>query len=131
MVCILLCYFKILLTVFNQSYNCQTSHYLGRNRLPKPFLILNTRYKRKKIWFYLRSLAWLRKLDRAFFPFSIQSNKRPESPLVNHKLLLLIQQAPNSSGGSWMVSVSVKKILLTSWHFVFNIWLSFSLCNYS
>ena len=31
--------FKILLTVFNQSYNCQTSDYLGRNRLPKPFLI--------------------------------------------------------------------------------------------
>jgi hypothetical protein len=25
---------------FNQRYNCQTSHYLGRNRLPKPFLIL-------------------------------------------------------------------------------------------
>ena len=39
MVC-LLCDFKILLTVFNQSYNCQTSHYLGRNRLRKPFLIL-------------------------------------------------------------------------------------------
>ena len=73
MVC-LLCDFKILLTVFNQSYNCQTSHYtevryvsflsdgfitgivvnpperklakrtyvhyLGRNWLPKPFLIL-------------------------------------------------------------------------------------------
>ena len=39
MVC-LLCDFKILLTVFNQSYNCQTSHYLGRNRRPKPFLIL-------------------------------------------------------------------------------------------
>ena len=39
MVC-LLCDFRILLTVFNQSYNCQTSHYLGRNRLPKPFLIL-------------------------------------------------------------------------------------------
>ena len=36
----LLCDFKILLTVFNQSYNCQTSHNLGRNRLPKPFLIL-------------------------------------------------------------------------------------------
>ena len=36
----LLCDFKILLTVFNQSYNCQTSHYLDRNRLPKPFLIL-------------------------------------------------------------------------------------------
>ena len=39
MVC-LLCDFKILLTVFNQSYNCQTSHYLGRNWVPKPFLIL-------------------------------------------------------------------------------------------
>ena len=39
MVCSL-CHFKISLTVFNQSYNCQTSHYLGRNRLPKPFLIL-------------------------------------------------------------------------------------------
>ena len=34
------CDFKILLTVFNQSYNCQTSHYLGRNQVPKPFLIL-------------------------------------------------------------------------------------------
>ena len=32
--------FKILLTVFNQSYNCQTSHYLGRNLLPKPLLSL-------------------------------------------------------------------------------------------
>ena len=39
MIC-LLCDFKILLTVFNQSYNCQTSHYLGRNWLPKPFLLL-------------------------------------------------------------------------------------------
>ena len=39
MVC-LLCDFKILLTVFNQSYNCQTSHYLGRNQLLKPFVIL-------------------------------------------------------------------------------------------
>ena len=27
-------------TVFNQSYNCQTSHYLGRNRLPRPCLML-------------------------------------------------------------------------------------------
>ena len=35
----LLCDFKILLTVFNQNYNCQTSHYLCRNRLPKPLLI--------------------------------------------------------------------------------------------
>ena len=39
MVC-LLCDFKILLTVFNLSYNCKTSHYLGRNQLLKPFLIL-------------------------------------------------------------------------------------------
>ena len=39
MVC-LLCDFKILLTVFNQSYNCQTSHYLGRNQLSKLFQIL-------------------------------------------------------------------------------------------
>ena len=39
MVC-LPCDFKILLTVFNQSYNCQTSHYLGRNLLPKVFLML-------------------------------------------------------------------------------------------
>ena len=39
MVC-LLCDFKVLLTGFNQSYNCQTSRYLGTNRLPKPFLIL-------------------------------------------------------------------------------------------
>ena len=36
----LLCDFKILLTVFNQSYNCQTSHYLSRNRLMNSFLIL-------------------------------------------------------------------------------------------
>ena len=43
MVC--LCGFKILLTVFNQSYNCQTSHYLSRNRLPKPFLILPSQGK--------------------------------------------------------------------------------------
>ena len=40
----LLCDFKILLTVFNQSYNCPTSHYLGRNQLPKPFLILPSLY---------------------------------------------------------------------------------------
>ena len=32
--------FKILLTVFNQSYNCQTSHCLGRNLLPNSFLLL-------------------------------------------------------------------------------------------
>ena len=29
-----------MLTVFNQRYNCQTSHYLGRNQLPKSFLTL-------------------------------------------------------------------------------------------
>ena len=39
MVC-LLCDFKFLLTVFNQSYNCQTSHYQSRNRLPNAFLML-------------------------------------------------------------------------------------------
>ena len=39
MVC-LPCDIKILLTVFNESYNCQTSHYLGRNQLPKPLLML-------------------------------------------------------------------------------------------
>ena len=32
--------FKFLLTVFNQSYNCQTSHYQSRNRLPNAFLML-------------------------------------------------------------------------------------------
>ena len=31
-------WFLDFVTVFNQSYNCQTSHYLGRNRLPKPRL---------------------------------------------------------------------------------------------
>ena len=36
----LTCDFKIWLTVFNQRYNCQTSHYLGRNRLPNAFLML-------------------------------------------------------------------------------------------
>ena len=34
------CDFKILLTVFNQSYNCQKSHCLGRNLLPNYFLLL-------------------------------------------------------------------------------------------
>ena len=33
-------WFLDFVTVFIQSYNCQTSHYLGRNRLPKPLLLL-------------------------------------------------------------------------------------------
>ena len=33
-------WFLDFVTVFNQSYNCQTSHYLGRNRLPEPLLLL-------------------------------------------------------------------------------------------
>ena len=33
-------WFLDFVTAFNQSYNCQTSHYLGRNWLPKPVLIL-------------------------------------------------------------------------------------------
>ena len=33
-------WFQDFVTVFNQSYNCQTSHYLGRNRLPEPLLLL-------------------------------------------------------------------------------------------
>ena len=33
-------WFLDFVTVFDQSYNCQTSHYLGRNRLPEPLLFL-------------------------------------------------------------------------------------------
>ena len=33
-------WFQDFVTVFNQSYNCQTSHYLGRNQLPNAFLML-------------------------------------------------------------------------------------------
>ena len=33
-------WFQDFVTVFNQSYNCQTSHYLGRNRLPNACLIV-------------------------------------------------------------------------------------------
>ena len=33
-------WFQNFVTVFNQSYNCQTSHYLGRNRLPNTCLIV-------------------------------------------------------------------------------------------
>ena len=33
-------WFHDFVTVFNQSYNCQTSHYLGRNQLPNAFLML-------------------------------------------------------------------------------------------
>ena len=33
-------WFLDFVTVFNQSYNCQTSHYLGRNWLPEPLLLL-------------------------------------------------------------------------------------------
>ena len=33
-------WFQDFVTVFNQSYNCQTSHCLGRNRLPKSLLML-------------------------------------------------------------------------------------------
>ena len=32
-------WFLDFVTVFNQSYNCQNSHYLGRNRVFRPFLI--------------------------------------------------------------------------------------------
>ena len=83
MVC-LLCDFKILLTVFNQSYSCQTSHYLGRNRLPKPFLILpslvqcvsykaaeammvtkiNEAFVSNAVWGHQRVCNWLAKITR-------------------------------------------------------------------
>ena len=33
-------WFQDFVTVFNQSYNCQTSHCLGRNRLPNACLIV-------------------------------------------------------------------------------------------
>ena len=35
----LLCGFLDFVTVFNQSYNCQSSHYLGKNRVFRPSLI--------------------------------------------------------------------------------------------
>ena len=49
--------FKILLTVFNQSYNCQTSHCLGRNLLPKPLLSLPSLwylYILPRDWYYIQ-----------------------------------------------------------------------------
>ena len=44
------CDFKIWLTVFNQSYNCQTSHYLSRNQLPDAFLMLPSLHPSKAQW---------------------------------------------------------------------------------
>ena len=32
-------WFLDFVTVFKESYNCQTSHNLGRNQLPKPLLL--------------------------------------------------------------------------------------------
>ena len=58
MVC-LLCDFKILLTVFNQSYNCQTSHYLGRNRLPNAFLMLPSLLMHMQTSFENKSLQFV------------------------------------------------------------------------
>ena len=56
MVC-LLCDFKILLTVFNQIYNYQTSHYLGRNQLLKPFLILPSLVPFVKFYWFMSKLV--------------------------------------------------------------------------
>ena len=72
MVC-LLCDFKILLTVFNQSYNCQTSHFLGRNWLPKPFLILPSLHTLDVLWFLL-CVAKVHFRDLFLHPFCLQSN---------------------------------------------------------
>ena len=33
-------WFLDFVTVFKESYNCQTSHYLGRNRLPNACLVV-------------------------------------------------------------------------------------------
>ena len=37
-------------TVFKESYNCQTSHNLGRNQLPKPLLLplASSEYEKKR-----------------------------------------------------------------------------------
>ena len=64
MVC-LLCDFKILLTVYNQSYNCQTSHYLGRNQLPKPFLMLPS------LWFSITNEILTIPLTLVLFQFMV------------------------------------------------------------
>ena len=43
-------------TVFKESYNCQTSHNLGRNQLPKPLLLpLDSLYSQNTIisWEYV------------------------------------------------------------------------------
>ena len=53
-------WFLDFVTVFKESYNCQTSHYLGRNRLPNACLVVlsylvfelyfHCKKRRKKIW---------------------------------------------------------------------------------
>ena len=47
-------WFQDFVTVFNQSYNCQTNHYLGRNRLPNARLSILLFYP----WFNHFSWAW-------------------------------------------------------------------------
>ena len=53
-------WFLDFVTVFKESYNCQTSHNLGRNQLPKPLLLpLDIK---EKIWtnlFLISRLSWL------------------------------------------------------------------------
>ena len=97
MVC-LLCDFKILLTVFNQSYNCQTSHHLGRNRLPKPFLILPSlllsygaacsceQPKKGFLSFYgkMDSLSW--KVFLGMWPWNSSSTMPVQMNKVSNKL---------------------------------------------
>ena len=62
-------WFPNFVTDFNQSYNCQTSHYLGRNRLPNAclivlsYLVFGNDFTRSlflwKVWpcFFLKSFA--------------------------------------------------------------------------
>ena len=69
MVC-LLSDFQILLTVFNQSHNCQTSHYLGRNRLLKTFLILPS-----LVWSHSSLLVW-KKFKKKVYALKLMDHRK-------------------------------------------------------
>ena len=81
-------WFQDFVTVFNQSYNCQTSHCLGRNRPPNARLSI------------LLFDPWFRLLQEPFMAFPMASAQFPESSIPWLQSLLLTLHS-NLFGGFW------------------------------
>ena len=101
--------FKILLTVFNQSYNCQTSHCLGRNLLPKPLPSLPSLLK--------TNLQTGQKRGQALMKTDTRGSSDPSCPKLkiksqNSKSFIALAVVPGSSRTKWGTFFGTQRNLL-------------------